>query len=380
VDFELDEDQRQIADSVSRLLSARYDFNRRKSYASAPDGWSREMWQAFAELGLLGLTFPPEHGGLGAGAVEIMLVMEAFGGHLVLEPYLASVVMAGSLLTAAGSNVQKSEFLPRIAAGDLVATFAHGEPDARYEVGYTTTRARNDDLGWLLDGVKSVVPHGDSADLFIVSARLAGEDADPDGLALFLVRAGAPGLSVTGYPTRDGLRAADCRLTAVRVSGDDCLGTPGAALPAIERAMAAGAMAVCAEAVGAMKAAFDLTAGYLRTREQFGVSLASFQTLRHRLVDMLVALEQARSITMFGALKLVEDGADRDSAVSAAKYIVGTAIRTISQNAIQLHGAIGMTDEYVVSHLFRRLSGLEKHFGDTGFHLGKLAAAKERLF
>lgn len=379
MDFQLTDDQRLLNDSVERLLAARYAFDRRKRYAAEPGGWSREIWGAFAELGLLGLTLPEEHGGFAASPVETMLVMESFGRHLVLEPYLASVVLAGGLIVAAGSAAQKAELLPRLASGELVGAFAHGEPEARYETAHVATRARRDGGGWVVDGAKSFVLHGDAAGVIVVSARIAGHSADRDGVALFLVRADAPGLTVAGYPTREGLRAADIRLDGVRVADGDVLGRPGEALPLVEKAMAAGAMASCADAVGAMQAAFDMTAAYLKTRKQFGAPLASFQALQHRLVDMMVALEQARSITMYATMKLAEDAGDRDSAVSAAKYVVGKAIRRISQEAVQMHGGIGMTDEYVVSHLFRRLSGMEKYFGDTDFHLGRLAAARERL-
>jgi len=379
MDFQLTDDQRLLNDSVDKLLADRYGFDRRKRYAAEPGGWSREIWSAFAELGLLGLTFPEEHGGFAASAVETMLVMESFGRHMVLEPYLPSIVLAGGLLNTGGSDAQKRDLLPRLASGLLIGAFAHGEPDSRYDVARVITRARRDGDGWIIDGAKSFVPGGNAADLFVVSARIAGAAADADGIGLFLVQADAAGLSVTGYPTREGLRAADLRLAGVRVADDDCLGRPGKALPLVERAFAWGAVAACADAVGAMQAAFELTANYLKTRKQFGAPLASFQALQHRLVDMMVALEQARSITMFATMKLDEDAGDRDSAVSAAKYVVGTAIRKISQEAVQMHGGIGMTDEYVVSHLFRRLSGMEKYFGDTSFHLGRLAAARERL-
>jgi alkylation response protein AidB-like acyl-CoA dehydrogenase len=380
VNFDLTDEQRLLTDSVEKLLSAQYTFDRRKRHAAATEGWSRAIWQEFADLGLLGLTFPEELGGFDATPVETMLVMQAFGRHLVVEPYLAGVVLAGGLIAAKGSAAQKRSLLPRIANGKLVGAFAHGERHARYEPFDIETRARRDGTGWVIDGTKSFVIQGSAADLFVVSARVSGIPTDRDGLALFLVQADSPGLRVDGYATRDGSRAADLVLDGVRVGADGCLGEPGNAAEAVEATLAAGAMASCADAVGAMQAALDLTATYLKTRKQFGVPLATFQALQHRLVDMMVALEQARSITMLGTIELANDPAARDRAVSAAKYVVGIAARKISQEAVQLHGGIGMTDEYVVSHLFRRLSGLEKYFGDTSFHLERLAAAEERLF
>jgi len=379
VNFELTDDQRLLTESVEKLLLARYGFDKRKQYASEPCGWSREIWHAFADLGLMGLTFPEKYGGFGASPVETMLVMQSFGRHLVLEPYLASVILAGGLVSRAGDDRQRQRILPQIASGSLVAAFAHGEPQARYNLADVVTQARREGEGWLIDGAKSFVIQGSGAELFVVSARVAGSPRDTSGIALFLVSADAPGLQVTRYPTREGLHAADLRLSGVRLAAADCLGEPGKALPFIEGAVAAGAMATCADAVGAMQAALDVTASYLKTRVQFGAPLANLQALRHRLVDMLVMLEQARSITMFGTVKLDSVAAERDAAVSASKYIVGTAIRKISQEAVQLHGGIGMTDEYIISHLFRRLSGLEKYFGDADFHLGMLANSRERL-
>jgi alkylation response protein AidB-like acyl-CoA dehydrogenase len=380
MDFELTDDQRLLTDSVEKLLSRRYGFDQRKRYAAEPEGWSREIWRDFAELGLLGLCLPEEYGGLGGTPVETMLVMEALGRHLVLEPYLASIVLAAGAIALSGSDVQKRDLLPRIASGDLLVAFGHGEPQARYHLADVSTRARRDGDAWVLDGRKSFVLHGQSADLLIVSARIAGEANERNGLALFLVPAGVPGLGVTGYRTREGSCAADLELSGVRVAAAGQLGDPGGALPLIERAVAVGTMAVCADAVGAIQAAFDATVAYLKTRRQFGAPLATFQALQHRLVDMLVALEQARSITMFGTLKLDAQAEERDQAVSAAKYIVGKAMKKVGQEAVQLHGGIGMADEYIVSHVFRRLSGLEKYFGDADFHLGRLANSKTRLF
>lgn len=380
MNFDLTDDQRLLTDSIEKLLAAQYGFDKRRRYAAESCGWSRAIWTQFAELGVLGLAIPEECGGFGATPVETMLVMQAFGRHLVLEPYLASIVLFGGLVASAGSDDQKRELLPRLAGGDLVGAFAHGEAQSRYEPCDVETRARRDGDAWVLDGAKSFVLNGDAADLFVISARVCGTATDRAGLALFLVPAETPGLQVGGYATRDGSHAADLVLAGVRLAADRCLGRPGEAAAAIESAVAAGAMAACAEAVGAMQAAFDMTVAYLKTRKQFGAPLATFQALQHRLVDMLVSLEQARSITMFGTVELAGEPAARDRAVSTAKYVVGRAARKISQEAVQLHGGIGMTDEYVVSHLFRRLSGLEKYFGDTSFHLGRLAASKERLF
>jgi pimeloyl-CoA dehydrogenase small subunit len=374
MDFDLTEEQRLLRDSVERLLTDRYAFDKRRAHLAEPDGWSRALWSQYAELGLLGLPFTESYGGFGGGPIDVMLVMEAFGRVLALEPYLATVVLGGTALRVAGNEAQKSAILPQIAEGKMVLAFAHGERQARYDLTDVLTTARRKADGWVLDGGKSVVLHGDSAQRLIVSARIAGERDDPDGITLFLINAKANGMARRSYPMRDGTRAAEISLSGVEVGSDDVLGEPGAALPVIERVVDAGIAATAAEAVGAMEAMQALTLEYLKTRQQFGRPIGQNQVLQHRAAEMLMALEQGRSMAMLAAMMVEEpDEAERAHNIAMAKVGVGQASKFVSQNAIQLHGGIGMTEEYAVGHYFRRCMVIEHMFGDTAHHLSRLA-------
>ncbi len=375
MDFDLSDEQRLLKDSVDRLLADRYGFARRRGYLAEPDGWSRALWRQYAELGLLGLPFAEEYGGFGGGGVETMLVMEAFGRVLALEPYLPSVVLCGTALRLAGSDAQKHSLLPLLAEGGLTLAFAHGERQARYDLPDVLTTAKPRDGGWMLDGAKSVVVHGDAADRLIVSARVSGERGDPDGIGLFLVDAQANGVARRAYPMRDGTRAAEIALSAVEIGAGDMLGEPGQALPVIERVAEAGIAATAAEAVGAMEAMHAMTLEYLKTRQQFGKPIGQNQALQHRAAEMLIALEQGRSMAMLAALSVdAPDGPERARNIAMAKIGVGQAARFVSQNAIQLHGGIGMTEEYAVGHYFRRCMVIEHMFGDISHHLSRVAA------
>ncbi len=333
------------------------------------------MWERYAELGLLGLPFAEEYGGFGGGAIETMLAMEAFGRVLALEPYLATVVLSGTALRLAGSGAQQSAILPQIAEGRMTLAFAHGERQARYDLNDVLTTAKaNARGGWVLDGAKSVVVHGNNADRLIVSARSSGERDDPDGISLFLVDASGNGVARRSYPMRDGTRAAEISLSGVEVGDDDVLGEPGKALPVIERVVEAGIAAVAAEAIGAMEAMHAMTLEYLKTRQQFGKPIGQNQALQHRSAEMLIALEQGRSMAMLAAMMVDEkDPDERAHNISMAKVGVGQAARFVSQNAIQLHGGIGMTEEYAVGHYFRRCMVIEHLFGDTAHHLSRIA-------
>jgi pimeloyl-CoA dehydrogenase small subunit len=375
MDFDLTEEQRLLRDSVDRLLADHYGFAARRGYLAEPGGHSKAMWERYAELGLLGLPFAEEHGGFGGGAIDTMLAMEAFGRVLALEPYLATVVLCGTALRFAGSEAQQSAILPQIAEGRMTLAFAHGERQARYDLAdvLTTAKARVSG-GWVLDGAKSVVVHGDNADRLIVSGRNSGDRDDPDGISLFLVDASANGVARRSYPMRDGTRAAEISLSGVEVNADDLLGEPGRALPVIERVVEAGIAAVTAEAVGAMKAMHALTLEYLKTRQQFGKPIGQNQALQHRSAEMLIALEQGRSMAMLAAMMVDEAEAhERAHNISMAKVGVGQSARFVSQNAIQLHGGIGMTEEYAVGHYFRRCMVIEHLFGDTAHHLSRIA-------
>jgi pimeloyl-CoA dehydrogenase small subunit len=374
MDFDLSEEQRLLRDSVERLLADRYGFDKRRGYLAEPDGWSRALWAQYAELGLLGLPFAESYGGFGGGPIDVMLVMEAFGRVLALEPYLATVVLSGTALRLAGNEAQKSAMLPQIAEGNMILAFAHGERQARYDLPDVLTTATPKAGGWVLEGGKSVVLHGDSAQRLIVSARTAGERDDPRGISLFLVDATANGVARRSYPMRDGTRAAEVSLSAVEVQREGMLGEPGTALPVIERVVEAGIAAIGAEAVGAMEAMQALTLEYLKTRQQFGRPIGDNQVLQHRAAEMLMALEQGRSMAMLAAMMVEEpDAIERAHNIAMAKVGVGQASKFVSQSAIQLHGGIGMTEEYAVGHYFRRCMVIEHMFGDTAHHLSRLA-------
>ena len=374
MDFDLTDEQRLLRDSVDRLLADHYGFAQRRGYLAEPEGFSTALWSRYAEQGLLGLPFAEEHGGFGGGAIEIMLIMEAFGRVLALEPYLATVVLGGTALRLAGNDAQKSATLPPVGEGRMTLAFAHGERQARYDLTDVLTTAKPTAHGWVLEGAKSIVAHGDGADRLIVSARIAGERNDPDGIGLFLVDARANGVARRSYPMRDGTRAAEISLSGVEVARNDVLGEPGNALPVIERVVEAGIAATSAEAVGAMEAMHAMTLEYLRTRQQFGKPIGQNQVLQHRAAEMLIALEQGRSMAMLAAMTVDEpDPAERAHNIAMAKVGVGQASRFVAQNAIQLHGGIGMTEEYAVGHYFRRVMVIEHLFGDPTYHLSRLA-------
>jgi pimeloyl-CoA dehydrogenase small subunit len=374
MDFDLTEEQRLLRESVDRLLADTYTFEKRKAYLAEPEGWSRALWSQYAELGLLGLPFAEEQGGFGGGGIETMLVMQGLGRVLALEPYLTSVVLSGTALRLAGNAALQSELLPQIAQGKLTIAFAHGERQARYDLSDVLTTAKQKGGGWVIDGAKSVVTHGDSAGKLIVSARTGGERDDPKGIALFIVDANANGVARRAYRLRDGMGAAEITLAGVEVGRDALLSEAGAAYPVIKRVAEAGIAATAAEAVGAMETMQKMTLEYLKTRQQFGRPIGENQALQHRATEMFVALEQGRSLAMLAAMMVDEpDAAERQRNIAVVKAGIGQAARFVSQNAVQLHGGIGMTEEYAVGHYFRRCMVIEHSFGDTGYHLSRLA-------
>jgi len=374
MDFELSEEQRLLKDSVERLTTQRYDFEARKKYMGEADGWSRALWKQYIDLGLTALPFAEEHGGIGGGPVETMIVMEAFGRALALEPYFATVVVGGSFLRLGASDATQSDVLPKVAAGESLLAFAHIERQARYDLADIATTAKKDGAGYVLDGAKSLAVHGDVADKLIVSARVSGEQRAKTGIGLFLVDATAPGVTRRGYPTMDGLRAAEVTLANVKVGTDAVIGEPGNAYPLIEQVTDVAIAALAAEAVGAMGAMHELTVDYLKQRKQFGVPIGNFQVLQHRAGEMLIALEQARSMAMLATMMAAEENAtERRKSISAAKVQIGRSGRIVGQGAIQLHGGIGMTMEYKVGHYFKRVTMIDTLFGDADHHLGVLA-------
>jgi pimeloyl-CoA dehydrogenase small subunit len=305
-----------------------------------------------------------------------MIVMEALGRGLALEPYLATVVLGGGILRHGGSAEQRAKLVPQIAAGELRLAFAHTERQSRYDLADVMTTAKRDGNGYVLEGQKGVVLHGDSADKLLVTARSAGGRRDRNGVGVFLVDGNAQGVSRRGYGTQDGQRAAEITLSKVRVGPDAAIGNPEDALPVVERVIDEAIAALCAEAVGCMQEMHTLTIEYMKTRKQFGVPIGSFQALQHRGSEMFVALEQARSMAMFATMSAQDpDPAERARAVSAAKVQIGRSGRFIGQNAVQLHGGVGMTQEFKVGHYFKRVTIIDLAFGDADHHLAKLAEA-----
>ena len=374
MDFDFTDEQRLLKDSVSRLMADRYGFAARKAYAASPSGWSHDMWVQYAGLGLLGLPFSEAHGGIGGGPVETMIVMEAMGSALALEPWLASVVIGGGLLRHAGSPAQQAAILPQVAAGTKKLALAQMERHSRHDLATVATRVRRTASGFVLDGEKSVVLHGDSADILIVTARSGGGPTDPAGIGLFLVDAGAAGVTTRGYATQDSQRAAEITFAAVDIAADAVLGDPGGGLPVLERVIDEAMAALCAEALGAMAEMHRLTVDYLKIRKQFGVAIGTFQVLQHRAAEMFVALEQARSMALLATMMVDEpDAMARRSAMRAAKIQIGRSAKFITQQAVQLHGGVGVTMDYAIGHYFKRLTMIDSQFGDADHHLGLLA-------
>src|SRR4029079_10891519 len=376
MDFDLSEEQRLLKESVEGLLGNSYDFDQRKKYMAEKGGGSKSVWNKLAEQGLLGLPFSEDDGGFGAGAVETMIVMEALGKALVLEPYLTTVVISGGFLRRGGSAEQKAAYIPGIIDGSKTFAFAQLEKNSRYDLSDVATTAKKKGAGWVIDGEKFVGINGETADTLIVTARTSGARRDRNGIGVFLVPANAKGISRKGYPTQDGLHAADITLTGVEVDGSAAIGNPENAIELIERVVDDARTAMCAEAVGAMDESLKSTVEYLKTRKQFGVAIGTFQTLQHRAADMFVAVEQARSMSMFATMAADFDNAkERATAVAAAKVQVGKSLKFVGQQSIQLHGGIGMTMEAKIGHYFKRLTMIENTFGDTDYHLRRVTDA-----
>src|SRR5215472_5290633 len=373
MDFSFTEEQTLLRNSVSKFLSANYDFETFKKISRAEPGWSKANWKQFAELGLLAAPLPEDSGGLGGGPVETMIVMEEFGRALVVEPFASTVVLAGNFLVNGGSEAQKQEWLPKIAAGDTVIAFAFAEPQGRFNYADLTTTAKKLGSSYVLSGQKAVVLGGPWADTLIVTARTGGGQRDEKGVSVFLVDKKSKGIVTRDYPTVDGLRASEITFENVEVPAANVIGTVDGGLKLIEQATDAAIAAHSAEAVGAMKVLLDATVEYSKTRKQFGVPIGKFQVLQHRMVDMFMNLEQSASITLMVTLKLEENEVERKKAASAAKVQIGKAGRFIGQNAVQIHGGMGMTDELNVGHYFKRVTMIDALYGNVDHHLKRYA-------
>jgi len=369
MNFEFSDDEQQLSEAVQRFVERGYGFERRTAIAKA-GGFSAQAWGEIAQLGILGLGTSEDDGGMAMGPVAPMLALEALGRGLVLEP-VAAVALVAALVVAQAPADARASWAPRVASGEARVVLAYQERAARYRLERVDTSATRAGDSWTLSGTKSLVPIGDQADAFVVSARVGGNADDPAGIALFLVERAAAGVKTQGYALQDGSRAAEVTLANAPAT---LLVPAGPAFAVLENAIDIGIAALAAEAVGVMDKLFELTTEYLNTRKQFGVPIGTFQALRHRVADMKMQLELARSMSYYATLKLGEEPAVRRRALAQAKVQLGTSARFLGQSAIQLHGGIGMTDEYIGSHYFKRLTTMEMQFGDTMHHIGEVSA------
>ncbi len=373
MNFEHTEDRRMLADSLGRLLREQYPFETRDRIAGSPEGWSASHWKQIAELGTIGALFGEADGGYGGSGFDIAVVFEQLGRGLVVEPFLGALLV-GRAIAAAGSEAQRGR-LAEIIGGGCIAALAHEEPDSYYEAACVSTRAQRQGGGWVLDGAKAVVAQAEAAELLLVSARSAGNVDDEAGISLFLVPAKAAGVALRGYPLIDGGRAAELTLKEVALGADALLGREGEGFAVLERALGAGIVALCAESLGAMDAAKEATLEYLRTRKQFGVPIGSFQALQHRMADMLIEVEQARSAVINAAAALDEpDRVKRERTLSAAKVTIGRVGTLVAEESVQLHGGIGMTWELPLAHYAKRLVMIDHRLGDEDHHLARYIA------
>jgi alkylation response protein AidB-like acyl-CoA dehydrogenase len=373
VDIQFTDEQQLLRDSIQRLLRDRYDFDTRRKIIATEDGWSREHWDAFAELGLLAAPFPEEYGGLGAGPLASMIVMQEFGRNLVVEPFFETVVLAGGLVAQAGSSAQREEFLPEIAAGKATWALAWAEGRSRYDLNHVATTAARHGDEYVLSGAKAAVIGAPWADRLIVSARTSGDPRDRRGVSLFIVDRQSANLHLQSFKTIDGRRAAEITLRDVRVPASRMLGEEGQGVSALEACRDRAIAALCAEAVGAMTELNSATLEYTKTRKQFGVALGTFQVLQHRMVDMFIALQESISLTQHLNLTLAANEPGCSRLASGAKSKVGEAARFVGEQAIQLHGGMGMSDELNVGHYFKRIAAINIQFGDPTYHLLRYA-------
>jgi alkylation response protein AidB-like acyl-CoA dehydrogenase len=377
MNFDYNEEQQLLAASIKRFIDRDYTFEARKRIVASDAGCSDAIWSTFAEIGLLGMPFPLEVGGFGGSAVDLISVMEAIGEALVVEPYLCTVGLGGQFVARGGTTAQQQAILPQVCSGELKMAFAQTEVGARYNLAHVATRATRAGAGYALSGEKQIVVGAPNADRLVVSARTSGGDADQHGISVFVVDAHAAGLSISPCRTLDELRAAQVTLNDVTVPADALLGQDGHGLELIEEVVDYATALLCAEAVGAIRYANDATLEYLKTRKQFGVPIGSFQALQHRMVDMVISGEQAKSMAGLACAKVdsAVDAAERKRTVSAAKIKIADACRHVAQEAIQLHGGMGMSDELKISHTFRRLTMISQQLGDADHHLERFARA-----
>jgi alkylation response protein AidB-like acyl-CoA dehydrogenase len=374
MDFSRNEMQEMLADSIDKFIDNEYDFDARQKIADSETGFSESAWATFAELGWTAVPFAEEDGGIDGGPADIVVTMQALARGLIVEPYLPNVLLAGGTIARVGTGEQRERWLQPMIGGELQLALAFSEPQARYELADVTMTATQDGEQWILDGRKGYVLNGTAANVIIVPARSSGEPGEKDGITLFAVPADSAGMTRNDYRTVDGLRAAELTLEQVAVPADHVLGTVGDGFAALDGAVDDATLAVCAEAVGIMRILTEKTVEYTKTRTQFGVPIGSFQALQHRMVDMLTACEQAQSLLLWAVMSAEAGGDDAKRAISSIKYLVGTAGQRVGEEAVQLHGGMGVTWDFDVAHYFKRLTAIGLLFGDADWHLDKLAA------
>jgi alkylation response protein AidB-like acyl-CoA dehydrogenase len=373
MDIQLTEEQELLRSSIQRFLREQYDFDERRKIVATDEGWSRRQWKSFAELGLCAAPFQESSGGLGGGALATMIVMQEFGRNLVVEPYFETVVLAGGLIEEVGSEEQREAFLPEIMAGEAIWAVAWAEGRSRYDFHNVSTTARREGDKFILSGTKAAVMAAPWADKLIVSARTSGERRDRLGVSLFVVDRHSPNLHLQGFKTIDGRRAAELTLMNVEVPATNLLGLEGSAVAALESRRESAIAALCAEAVGAIAVLNSTTLEYSKSRKQFGVALGTFQVLQHRMVDMFIAHQEALSLMQHLTLSLAANDPALSRLASGAKAKIGYAAKFVAEQAVQLHGGMGMTDELNVGHYFKRISSINIQFGDPAFHLLRYA-------
>lgn len=369
MNFQHTEDRRMLADSLNRFIAEQYPFNVRDRIAQSDEGFSRDVWKRFCELGIVGAFFDESVGGFGGDGFDIAVVFEALGRGLVVEPFLDALIV-GQALARAGNEAQRG-IVATLIEGAAIAAFAHDEPGSHYEPARVTTRAVRNDKSWVLSGAKGVVHQGEQADVLLVSARTSGEEHDEAGISLFLVPRNASGVKIRGYRKIDGGRAGEVLLDDVALDADALVGEEGNGYATLTLAAGYGLVALASEAVGAMDVAKEHTLDYLRTRKQFGVPIGTFQALQHRMADVLLDIEQARSAAINAAAAVADEGVERERALSAAKYSIGHIGARVAEEAIQLHGGIGMTWELPLSHFAKRLVMIDHQLGDEDHHLAR---------
>ncbi len=375
MDFSFTEEQTLLRNSVQGLLAGKYDFDTRRKIVKSADGMSKDVWAQFAEMGLLAAPFSEEQGGFGGGAIETMIVMEELGRNLVVEPYLETVVIAGGFLREGANAEQQAAHIPSIVDGSAIWAFAYAEPQGRYNLADLVTTAKKEGAGYTINGYKAVVLGAPWAQKLIVTARTSGGQRDSDGVSVFIVDKSAPGVSTRDYPTVDGRRASEITFENVKVGADALIGAEGKGLSLVEKITDQAIAAISAEAVGCMGELNKATVEYCKTRKQFGVPIGKFQVLQHRMVDMFMAYEQSVSMTYMVNLKLAENEAERTKAAAGAKVQIGKAGRYVGQQAVQLHGGMGMTDELNVGHYFKRLTMIDTQFGNVDHQLKRYSTA-----